>query len=182
MRALLFAGVFAVLAGFTHIVSLLAVPRLAQDDAFSWLGKDAPLHAVARVEDKRLRSSTHIDPNFTLAVCRYDLGAGPLRVRVPLSETFMSIAFIDPGTGVFASVSDRAATGGSLDVVLATPQQATKIASLDEEDQVVEEIRVRAPRPKGLAILSVFVDRPSAREKAEALLAQARCDQETLPE
>jgi uncharacterized membrane protein len=182
MRLVMGALIFIVVAGFTHIVSLFALPRLVREDAFNWLAKDAPLHAMARVEPGRMRSSTHIDPNFTLAVCRYDLAGGPLRIRVPLSETFTAISFAELGQGIFASVSDSAATSGSLDIVLATPTQIAKIASLDEEDKVVEEIRMRAPRLRGLAILSVFVDRPSARERAEALLAQARCEQETLPE
>lgn len=182
MRALFYLLVFGVVTGLAHIASLFAVPKLARNDAFHWLAQDAPIHAVAVVEPARLRSSTHIDPNFALGVCRYDLTGGPLRIRLPLSETFTSVTFADQGFGVFASVSDRAATGGSLDVVLATPAQAAKIASLDDEDQVVEELRIRAPRQRGLAILSVFVDRPSAREKANATLAQARCDQESLPE
>lgn len=182
MRVIFYGLVFVVVAGLTHILSLFAVPKLAKGDAFHWLAQDAPIHAVAIVEPARMRSSTHIDPNFALGVCRYDLSGGPLRIRVPLSESFTSVTFGELGTGVFASVSDRAATGGSLDVVLATPAQAAKIAALDEEDQVVEELRVRAPSPRGLAILSVFVDRPSGRERANAALAQARCDQEGLPE
>jgi uncharacterized membrane protein len=66
--------------------------------------------------------------------------------------------------------------------VLATPAQIARISALDEEDKVVEEIRMRAPNPRGIAILSVFVDRPSARERTEILLAEARCEQETLPD
>jgi len=182
MKVLFYALVFVVVAGLAHIVSLFAVPKLARGDAFHWLAQDAPIHAVAIVEPSRLRSATHIDPNFALGVCRYDLSGGPVRIRVPLSESFTSVTFAELGAGVFASVSDRAATSGSLDVVLATPAQAAKIASLDEEDQVVEELRIRAPRLRGLAILSVFIDRPSARERANATLTQARCDQESLPE
>lgn len=182
MRLLFALLVFVTVAGLSHVLSLFAVPRLAREDAFTWLGKDAPLHAVAAVEPARLRSSTHIDPNFALGVCRYDLTSGPVRLRIPLSEAFTSVTLADPGHGIFASVSDRAATGGSLDVVLATPEQAARIAALDEEDQVVEEIRVTAPRARGLAVLAVFIDRPSARERAAARLAQARCDAEVLPE
>lgn len=182
MRLLLATLVFIVVAGLTHIVSLFALPRLVQGDAFTWLVRDAPLHTMARVEAARLRSSTHIDPNFALAICRYDLTGGPLRLRIPLSETFTAISFAEVGRGIFASVSDSAATGGSLDIVLATSAQIAKISSLDEEDKVVEEIRMAAPRARGIAILSVFVDRPSARERSEALLSQASCEQETLPE
>lgn len=182
MRAFLLLAILAIFMGLGHILSLFAVPRLAQKDAFTWLAQDAPLHMVAVVEPRRLRSSTHIDPNFVLGVCRYDLSGGPLRLRLPLSEAFTSVSFAQSGKGVFASVSDRAATGGTLDIVVATPAQAARIAALDEEDQVVEELRIRAPTPKGLAILSVFVEQASARERANAALARAHCEQETLPD
>lgn len=182
MRAFFLLFAFVVFAGLGHILSLLAVPRLARADAFAWLAQEAPLHSVAVVEPHRLRSSTHIDPNFALGVCRYDLTAGPLRLRIPLSEAFTSVSFAQGGKGIFASVSDRAATGGTLDIVLATPVQTARIASLDAEDEVVEELRIKATNARGIAILSVFVEQPSARERANAALAQARCDQESLPE
>jgi hypothetical protein len=45
----------------------------------------------------------------------------------------------------------------------------------------VEEIRIAAPRPRGLAIIKVLVDRPSAREGAEALIRAVKCESEALP-
>jgi uncharacterized membrane protein len=150
MKAFFLLFAFVVFAGLGHILSLLAVPRLARADAFAWLAQEAPLHSVAVVEPHRLRSSTHIDPNFALGVCRYDLTAGPLRLRIPLSEAFTSVSFAQGSKGIFASV--------------------------------VEELRIKATNARGIAILSVFVEQPSARERANAALAQARCDQESLPE
>lgn len=181
MRALVYLFAFVVTAGLVHIGSIFMLPRLSKTDVFSRLEAEAPVNTLAAIDDQALRQLPLVDPAFALAVCRYDLNEGPLRIRVPLSETFLAIAFAERHRGIFSSVSDRAATGGSLDVVLATQTQLDRITRLDEEDQVVEEIRILASHPQGLAIIKVFVDRPSARERAEAILRDARCESETLP-
>lgn len=181
MRAFVYLLLFLVTAGLAHIVSTFALPRLARTDVFSRLEAEAPVNMLAAVDDPAMRQLPYVDPAFALSVCRYDLAEGPLRIRVPLSETFLAIVFAERHRGIFSSVSDRAATGGSLDVVLATQAQLDRITKLDEEDQAVEEIRILAPRPQGLAIVKVFADRPSSRERAEAILRDARCDSEALP-
>ncbi len=181
MRSIAYLLLFVVVSGITHIASIFALPRFAQSDVFSRLESGAPINALMAIDDKTLRQYRFADPAFALAVCRYDLSEGPLRIRVGLSETFLAIVFAERYRGIFSSVSDRAATSGSLDVVLATQPQLDRIARLDEEDQAVEEIRIAAPSAQGIAILKVFADRPSARERAEAVLSDARCDSETLP-
>jgi len=182
MRALVLLLLFVVIAGLSHIIGLFALPFLARGDVFSRLEQAAPLNALAEIPIELARELPFTDPAFALAVCRYDLAGGPMRVRVPLSETFLAITFAERRRGIFSSVSDRAATGGSLDVVLATQNQLDRIARLDEEDQAIEEIRIAAPRPQGLAIIKVFIDRPSARERAEAVLREAQCLPEKLPD
>lgn len=181
MKAAAYLLLFVIVTGLTHLGSLFALPHVARTDIFSRLEAGAPVNTLALIDAKDLSTFPYADPAFALAVCRYDLTEGPARVRVPLSETFLAIVFAEPGRGIYSSVSDRAATGGSLDVVVATERQLARIARLDEEDQAVEEIRVTAPARQGLAILKVFVDRPSSRERAEALLREARCESEVLP-
>jgi uncharacterized membrane protein len=182
MRTLFWLVFFLVVAGISHVAATFAFPRLTTRDAFSRLEAEAPLHALTFIPEQAARQMPYTDPAFALAVCRYDLGGGPLRLRVPLSETFLAVVFAERHRGIFASVSDRAATGGSLDVVLATPAQLERIARLDEEDQAVEEVRIAAARTQGLAIIKVFVDRPSGRERAEAVLRDAQCTPEVLPD
>ena len=84
-------------------------------------------------------------------------------------------------SGIITSVSDRAATGGALDVVLATPEQLRRIAELDESGEAIEEIRVPSPYRTGIAIIKVLVDRPSGRANAENVLRAVQCGSEALP-
>lgn len=181
MRAVVLAILFAIVAGLTHIVGILLIPYFSQRDIYSRLEAGAPPNQLVLIDKADLKAFPFADTNLAVAVCRYDLTGGPVRLRVPLSETFLVLALAERRLGIFASVSDRAATGGILDVVVATTPQLDRIARLDDEDQAVEEIRVAAPGLKGLAILKVFIDRPSSRERAEALLRRAQCESEALP-
>ncbi|HRE21283.1 MAG TPA: DUF1254 domain-containing protein [Rhabdaerophilum sp.] len=181
MRFVVHAILFTIVAGLTHIASIFLIPYLTHRDIYSRLEAGAPVNQLAAIDNDDLKSFPFADTNLAVAVCRYDLATGPLRLRVPLSETFLVLALAERRSGIYSSVSDRAATGGMLDVVVATAPQLDRIARLDDEDQAVEEIRVAAPSLKGLAILKVFIDRPSSREKAEALLRRAQCESEALP-
>jgi uncharacterized membrane protein len=180
MTLVLHLFVMAVIAGLVHILSLVAIPRTMQDDVFSRLERMAGsgLHIV---DPDEARALPFADPAVALAVCRYDLTAGPFRVRTGLSDTFLVVVFAEEGRGIFSSVSDRAATSGALDVVLANQEQLDRIAVLDDRSEAIEEIRVLGTRPRGIAILKVLVDRPSSRETALDVLRNARCDSEALP-
>lgn len=181
MPLALLVFVFALMLVLAHIISLFALPFLTQDDIFSRLERGAATNQIALISEADMKTLPLVDPAMAMAVCHYDLTNGPVRLRVPLSETFLSISLAQRHRGIYASVSDRAATGGSLDLVVATQEQLDRITRLDEEDQAIEEIRIAAPRATGLAILKVFVDRPSSRAGAVAVLHAARCEAELLP-
>lgn len=181
MPVSLLAFVFVVMAVLAHVTSLFLLPSLSRDDSLSRLERGAAINRTVLIEEAEMKALPLVDPAVAMAVCHYDLTAGPVRIRVPLSETFLSISLAQKQRGIYASVSDRAATGGSLDLVVATQDQLDRITRLDEEDQAIEEIRIAAPRSTGLAILKVVVDRPSSRERALDVLRAARCEGEILP-
>lgn len=177
-------GLFIALvtAGMTHILSLFALPFTLHEDAFSRLAALAPAAGPNLIHEQAAAALPFADPNIALAVCRYDLASGPFRVRTRLSDTFLVVVFADEKRGIFSSVSDRAATSGLLDVVVASEKQLSRIAALDDKDEAVEEIRVSAAHPRGMAIIKVLVDRKSARDAAQSVLADVKCESETLPE
>lgn len=181
MMVLLHLFIAAVIAGLAHVAGVFALPRMTQDDAFSRLAHYAQEGGIHLVPEEALRDMPFVDPHVAIGVCRFNLAEGPFRLRTSLSETFMAVVFAREQRGIFASVSDRAATSGALDVVLATPQQLERIASLDDANDTIEEVRVSASQPRGIAIVKVLVDRPSGRETAEGVLRQVQCGSETLP-
>ncbi len=171
----------AVVAGLVHLGGLFALPRTTTDDVFSTLSREVTGNNIAIVPEDRIRALRFVDPNVAIGVCRFDLTNGPFRVRTGLSETFLAVVFAREQSGIITSVSDRAATSGALDVVLATPEQLRRIGELDESGEAIEEIRVPSPSRTGIAIIKVLVDRPSGRANAETVLRAVQCGSEALP-
>ena len=180
MRALVCLVAFLTFGSLTHLVGLFILPLSLPVDAFTRLSSLAPLNSIRVIDPTVLRQSPFVDPATELAICRYDLSAGPFRIRVPLSETFLSVGLAVERRGLYASVSDRAATGGVLDVVVATEAQLKRISALDDAGEAVEEMRIPAPSLRGMVILKVLVDRPSSRAQARRILAEAQCESESL--
>jgi uncharacterized membrane protein len=181
MIMIIHVAILLIVSGLVHIASVMLMPSITQQDTFSRLTALAPLHKLEAISPEVMASLPYADPFIRIAACRYDLARGPVRIRAPLSQTYLSVVLIDPARGIFSSVSDRAGTAGSLDVVLASPEQLTRIESLDEDEEAIEEIRIAVPKSQGVALVKVLVDRPSSLPGAEAVLANAQCVSESLP-
>ena len=83
MIRLLFTIVTGVVLGaIVHLVSVLALPRIASQDAYSRLTPTTKLNAVTQLlpADPSYTLMPYMDPAFAVAVCRYDLSGGPLKL------------------------------------------------------------------------------------------------------
>ena len=87
------AGVL--LGGVVHLVSVLALPRIATQDAYSRLTPLTKLNAVSPLPqaDPNNASMPFMDPAFAVAICRYDLSDGPIKLAVPVSQAYTSVSF-----------------------------------------------------------------------------------------
>ena len=83
------------LGGIVHLATVLLLPRMASQDAYSRLSPLAPVNAISPIPAPTPENAAmpFMDPAFAMAVCRYDLGEGPLKFSVPVS-----LAYITPST------------------------------------------------------------------------------------
>lgn len=170
----------AVLAGIVHLASMLLVPRLAEGDALARIGAAASGQRFvvlprATPLDSPLPFS---DPAASLAACIFDLSDGPVRIRAPTGEVFLSMALHQAGGGVFYAITDRSATRGLIDMLLMTQAQFDAVTFADEEDEPIRELRIVAPKPRGFVVVRAVAGVPSQRPAAEALAARATCTTE----
>jgi uncharacterized membrane protein len=100
-----------VLGGIVHIVTTLAMPQLALDNAFTRLAKLGPANNVQFVPDPTPLNAVlpRTDPAFVTAVCRYNLDAGVLKLRVPTTADYTSVSFYTRNGLAFYSLNDHAA-------------------------------------------------------------------------
>ncbi len=155
------AGVLIV-AGIVHIVSILAMPRLAPRDAFARMERLAPAHRMTLLPAASPEggSPPFEDPALVQGVCRYDLAAGPVRLRAELSSDVLTLFSFHARFGqLYYSMTDRSATRGKLDVLLVTPAQLEAVEANDSEDELPQELRILAPTLQGFILARALAER-----------------------
>ena len=103
------AGVL--LGGVVHLVSVLALPRIATQDAYSRLTPMTKLNAVTPLPlaDPNNAPMPFMDPAFAIAICRYDLSGGPIKLTVPVSQAYTSVSFYTRNEVAYYAINDRSA-------------------------------------------------------------------------
>ncbi len=173
----------AIVAAIVHIVVILVAPQLATGDAYARLSGLGGVNETVALPpagpgERRLPSA---DPAVASAFCRYDLAAGPIRVRAPAGRAFSSISFHTRRGLAFYALTDRAGSNGAIEAVLATPDDVRALAAHDDEETPSRELRIAAPDPRGYVMMRVFSELPSLYAEAEANARRLTCAPEPLP-
>ena len=182
--AVFYFALTAIVAALVHLIVVLIVPSLAARDAYARLPPLAPLDATVALprSSPSERSLPYADPAIASAVCRYDLGAGPIRVTAPKGRgAFASISFHSRGGMVFYALTDKAATHGVIEAVLATPEDLRALAAQDDEEDPSRDLRIAAPAKEGFVVMRVFSELPSLYPEAEAQAKGLACKPEPIP-
>jgi uncharacterized membrane protein len=182
-EAALYVAATAIVAALVHLIVVLITPAVATRDAFAQL---APLDglnetvALPRVSPSQ-RTLPYADPAVAWSFCRYDLAFGPIRVTAPVGRAFASISFHTRHGLVFYALTDKAATHGAIDAVLATPGDVRALEAHDDEDDPSRDLRIAAPAPEGYVVMRVFSELPSLYPEAEAQAMRLVCKPEPIP-
>jgi uncharacterized membrane protein len=181
-RLMRIAGAFAsvaaaavVLALISHILILFALPLVAATAPGSRLAADAPVNAPTTAVSSVMAAMPYADPAIEAAVCAFDLSGGPVRLRAPIGENFLSIALLRPDGRIVFAVTDRAATRRLLELRVMTAQQKRRLEALDADDEPVAELRIVSPEATGVALVRAFAPTTSAAEQARTQLALFSC-------
>jgi uncharacterized membrane protein len=172
-----FAAAAVLLAAMVHILTVLAMPRVALRTAGQMLAAH-PAEAGPQLAPQHLpgtQATPFADPAMAIATCQFDLKEGPFRIRAQMGETFGSLVILDPRGGAIHGLSDKAATRRLLDVVLATDMQLRAIEAQDPEDRPVQEVRLRMPVTRGVAVVRMLVPRPSDQATVTETLRRLQC-------
>lgn len=170
-----------IFAGLVHLSTVLAMPWLAMRDGFSRINGLVADNTMTVIPEAQIQAALPFaDPALAVAACRYVLDKGPVRIRVAVGQAPLALLLLRKGAGIYSSVTDKAATQGILEVVVATQEQLDQITELDVDDEPVQEIRVVSADETGLVIVRGLVPMPSQRADIEALVGGATCEVERL--
>lgn len=164
------------LGSVVHLATVLILPRTATQDAYSRLTPIAPVNQVVPIPsptpDKAIMP--FMDPAFAAAVCRYDLGAGPLKLTAPVSPAYTSVSFYTRAGIAYYAINDRAAGRKIIELDLMTSAQRAQLPD-DEEVTAADRLIVESPSQTGLIVLRAFAPEPAMMRVARVSLSSARC-------
>ena len=176
-EAIRLAACVILVAASVHIVTVFLVPALSHADAYSSAVRLGPELRLIPLDPKDKTIDPMEDPDVAAAVCSFDLGAGPVKISLPVSaDGFSSIALHEEGGGAFFALSNSAAEHGRLEIIALTPGQAAERAAEDDEDNPSGEVRAVSSRQRGFAVFRALALLPSQRQAAAALVAGGSCE------
>jgi uncharacterized membrane protein len=177
MIRLLFTIIAGVLlGGVVHLVSVLALPRIATQDAYSRLTPMTRLNAVTplALADPNNAPMPFMDPAFAIAICRYDLSGGALKLTVPVSQAYTSVSFYTRNEVAYYAINDRSAGRKVIELDLMTEEQHGQLPE-DEEVTAADRLIIDSPTTTGLIVLKALAPEPGLMPQAQASLAASRC-------
>src|ERR1700756_2055612 len=155
----LLAGIL--LGAIVHLVSVLALPRIATQDAYSRLAPITKLNAVTPLPQPDPSSALlpFMDPAFAVAVCRYDLSAGPIKLAVPVSHAYTSVSFYTRNELAYYAINDRSAGKKVIELDLMTQAQHDALPE-DEEITAADRLIIDSPSSTGLIVMKALAPQP----------------------
>ncbi|WP_407159808.1 DUF1254 domain-containing protein [Bradyrhizobium sp. STM 3557] len=170
------------LGGVVHLVSVLALPRIATQDAYSRLTPMTTLNTVIQLPLAEPGTSPmpFMDPAFATAICRYDLSEGPLKLTVPVSQAYTSVSFYTRNELAYYAINDRSAGKKVIELDLMTEAQHNELPE-DEEITSADRLIIDSPTTTGLIVLKALAPEPGLMPQAQASLKAASCSVQTEP-
>src|SRR5213080_5356386 len=183
MIRLLFTIIAGVLlGGVVHLVAVLALPRIATQDAYSRLTPMTKLNAVTPLAaaEPGATPMPFMDPAFATAVCRYDLSGGPIKLTVPVSQAYTSVSFYTRNEVAYYAINDRSAGKKVIELDLMTEAQHNELPE-DEDVTAADRLIIDSPTTAGLIVMKALAPEPGLMPQAQAFLAAASCKVQTEP-
>jgi uncharacterized membrane protein len=164
------------LGGLVHLATVLLLPRVATQNAYSRLLAMSPVNTVAPIPDPTPERAPlpFMDPALAAAVCRYDLSNGPLKLTAPVTPAYTSVSFYTRFGVAYYAINDRAAGRRVIELDLMTVEQRAQLPE-DEEVTAADRLIVESPTDTGLIVLRALAPEPGLMPNVRAALAAARC-------
>ncbi|HML09014.1 MAG TPA: DUF1254 domain-containing protein [Xanthobacteraceae bacterium] len=164
------------LGGIVHLSTVLAMPRTAKQDAYARLAALAPVNAVALLPAPSAQAAImpFMDPAFAVAVCRYDISSGPLKLNTPVSQAYTSVTFYTRNSVAYYAINDRAAGRRTIELNLMTAEQRAQMPT-EEDVTAADRLIIESPTTTGLILLRALAPEPGLMPMARRTLAGAQC-------
>lgn len=168
-----------------HLLAVLSLPALSPNASYRTLARRLPLGEKELLPRAAAGAAgpAFDDPFAALAVCRFDLTQGPLRLRASADgdHPFSISVRLADGTIIY-SANERHTPHGRFNVLIVTQAQANAQDAAEEvsdqggaDDSAEDQLRLVSPSARGFALFRVLSLREGDYEAAAAARARIEC-------
>lgn len=179
-RLSLYTALLAMVAGgMIHIVATLVVPQFAKASAFQRLSQSLPVNRMRVLPpiDASNQPLPYLGPDVRLAVCRYDIGDGPVAVTAALPDMGWTL-------GLYTVWGDNfyvlpAQEGRSAEITLTLIPQGERsfsLLTLGGRATQTSISQIEVPEPQGFAVIRAPTRGRAFGAEIEAGLKRAGCE------
>lgn len=165
-----------VLGLIVHIVSVLILPTLAEEDAWAKLsryGTFNKLH-VLPTATPLVEPVADMDPSIRYAMCRYDLSTGPLKIVSAIPQTYWSLAIYDRSGGNYYTLNNRSAGRNTLTLWIADQQQILALEP-DNPEKAEDRLVVKSRGQYGIVMFRILIPDTSYEAIARTAFRKSDC-------
>ena len=176
IRWLLWILAGTLLGGIVHLATILLLPRTANQDAYARLSPITPVNAFGLLPEPSSAAATmpFMDPAFAVAVCRFDLTSGPMKLVVPVSSAYTSVTFYTRHGVAFYAINDRAAGRRTIELDLMTTPQRNDLPE-EEDVMAADRLIIESPTMTGMIVARALSSEPGQMTQARRSLESAQC-------
>lgn len=174
---LLYLLLCLVLAGLIHVAAVLALPVLAPKNAWARLLPLGPPNTMILLPAARPGNEVMpmMAPDMRYAICRFDLSAGPVRLRAGVPNDLWMIALYTPESDNFYTVQGADMRRAQIDLIIAKEEQDVAEAGVDAPEEADEVVVVKSPVEQGIAVIRAPLSGESRAAGVEAALRESFC-------
>lgn len=176
IRWLLWILAAILLGGIVHLSTVLVMPQAATQDAYSRLVPLTRVNTITQLAGPTAQASImpFMDPAFAVAVCRYDLSNGSIKLTAPVSQSYTSVTFYTRNSVAYNAINDRAAGRRIIELDLMTPDQHAQVPE-EEDVTAADRLIIDSPTTTGLIVVRALAPEPGLMPMAHAALAGTQC-------
>ncbi|MBS7739339.1 MULTISPECIES: hypothetical protein [unclassified Chelatococcus] len=163
-----------VLGAAVHILTIFAIPHLAERNAYARFGTDTGASDLLFPNPAKHPPLPQPDPAVAVAACSFDLSKGPVVASARLDASFASLSIHARGGQVLYALTDQAATRGQVKLTLMSQAYFDEFVADSEEATATNTLRLVTSENSGLVVIRVLAafpsEMPEAKKAAESLL------------
>ncbi|MGB3808944.1 MAG: DUF1254 domain-containing protein [Parvibaculum sp.] len=170
-RLTVFIVAVLALGALVHVAAIHALPGFIMSKAMAKIGGTSEVNMFVEppLATAEARTIVRPSPDLAYSTCVLDLSKGPVRVTVPLTAPYTSVALYSATTDNYFVRNDRDSHGKELDVIVLAPG-ASKPANVPADSEIVE-----APTAKGLVLVRRVVESVEDFPALDAIRQKATC-------